>query len=59
MDLTEPSPGLEWEDRLEGELEQPSFVSVGGYLYTLAGADTAVLRFSVVIGVWGQADPVQ
>ena len=46
---------------MAGGLEEPSFVSVAGagYLYSLAGGDSRVQRFSVMIGVWGQADPVQ
>ena len=59
LDLSQLEPGLEWEERREGGLEEPSFVSVAGYLYTLAGGDPGVHRFSVMIGVWGQADPVQ
>ena len=40
-------------------LEETSFVSEAGYLYTLAGGDTLVARFSVMIAVWGQADPIK
>ena len=40
-------------------LEEASFVSEAGYLYTLAGGDTQVARFSVMIAVWGQADPIK
>ena len=43
---------------MEGR-EEPSLVSAGGYLYRLAAGDTEVHRFSVMIGVWGQADPIQ
>ena len=64
MDLNQPDCGLEWEERMEEQLEErleePSFVSDGGgYLYSLAGGDTGVARFSVMIGVWGQADELQ
>ena len=41
------------------QLEEASFVCEAGYLYTLAGGDTQVARFSVMIGVWGQADPIK
>ena len=52
--------GLEWEERMVGQLEEePSFVCDDGYLYSLAAGHTEVRRFSVMIGVWGQADHLQ
>ena len=64
VDLNQPDSGLEWEERMERmeeQLEDPSFVSDtgAGYLYSLAGGDSQVARFSVMIGVWGQADPIK
>ena len=63
IELNQLSCGLEWQERLEGledEREgEPGLVSVDGYLYRLAPGDGTVQRFSVMIGVWGQADPVQ
>ena len=63
LDLNKPDSGLEWEESLKvpgkERREEPGFVSVDGYLYRLEAGDTKVHRFSVMIGVWGQAEPIQ
>ena len=63
LDLNDLDTGLEWEESLQDHQvegrEEPGLVSAGGYLYRLAAGDTEVHRFSVMIGVWGQADPIQ
>ena len=59
VDLNQPDCGLQWEERMLEPLEEASFVSEAGYLYTLASGDTQVARFSVMIAVWGQADPIK
>ena len=63
IDLNTVHSGPEWEESLEvpeEEMrEEGGFVSVDGYLYRLAPGDTKVHRFSVMIGVWGRADPIQ
>ena len=51
---------LEWKEPFKCDRPLTCFTHHDGYLYVVSGGgDNTVERFSVVIGVWGQADEIR
>lgn len=60
IDLNNLDLGFEWKEPFKSERMLSCFEHHDGYLYVISGGgDNTVERFSVVIGVWGQADIIR